>query len=248
MGAVVAQRVPGEDPPTTRPGRLRGGDTRTLAQLRADIAIDLLLGGTVARDDGLGHAPAGRLQVIVPLGSILPADLVAEQAATGRTPAAAGVAFDVGEVPGLGFLHAAHRGHHNVKTGRFWSSQQHQDASITWQALTKRLRTTAFNHDRPGDQCLPFVSRFEREFGIRLALCREHDVIPNVFTDLEDLHLLADQDLADSQESGSAQGQDQVAVGDHINDRVSRPQGRWRMQFYRPTRDIRIELPEPPPF
>lgn len=72
---------------------------------------------------------------------------------------------------------------------------------------------------------------------------------PSVFTDLEDLHLLADQDLADSQEPGSAQGQDHVAVGDRINDRVSRPRGRWQMQFYRPTRDIRIELPEPrPPF
>lgn len=84
------------------------GDTRTLAQLRADIAIDLLLGGTVAGDACLGDAPAGRLQVIVPFAALLPEDLVAEQcagggAAGGSGPGSGG-AFGLGEVPGLGFL------------------------------------------------------------------------------------------------------------------------------------------------
>lgn len=308
------------------------GDERTVAQLRADIAIDLLLRGTVVGDECLGSAPAGRLHVIVHLASILPADLVAAQAGTGRMPAAVGAAFGVGEVPGLGFLtpeqvrevavqagstwarlvtdpvtgqvvdaartyrvpagmarlvkgrdhtcrapgdcgvaaadadldhdtehqpgatepgggathpdnlHAAHRGHHNAKTGRFWSSRQHQDASITWQTLTRRLRTTAFDHDRPGDQCAPFVSRVEQQFGIRLALCREHNVIPNIFTDLADLHLLADDDQA-----GDHHGRGHQDSGHQDNGHEERQPTRSRIQFYKPRRNIRIELPEPPP-
>ncbi|MFC6707186.1 HNH endonuclease signature motif containing protein [Flexivirga alba] len=318
-----------------------GGDPRTLAQLRADIAVDLLIGGTVAGHEFLGDAPAGRLQVIVHLASILPEDLVAEYTAGSRGAAAAGgtsseaagagAAFGVGEVPGLGFLspeqvrevavragstwarlvtdpvtgevmdaastyrvpagmgrlvkgrdhrcrapgdcgvsaadcdvdhdteyragatepvegathpdnlHLMHRGHHNAKTGRFWSSQQHSDASITWQTLTRRLRTSVFDHHRPGDQCPPRPSRVEQQFGIRLALCREHDVIPNVFTDLEDLHLLADHDqrhdLDDSRDRDEGQEHDKKGCR----------QPRGRMQFYPPSRDIRIEFPEPPP-
>lgn len=293
------------------------GDTRTLAQLRADIAMDLLLRGTVAGDESLGHAPAGRLHVIVPFAALLPGDLVTAQAATGAS-SAAGAAFGLGEVPGLGFLtaeqvravamqagstwarlvtdpvtgevinaantyrvptqmsrlvkgrdhtcrapgdcgvsaadadvdhdieyapgamepaegathpdnlHALHRGHHNAKTGKFWSSQQQTDASITWQTLTRRLRTTAYDHDRPGDRCLPALSRVEQQFGIRLALCREHDVIPNVFTDLDDLNLLMDHG--------------------HNRDDPPSPRAHGRMQIYRPRRDIRVELPHPPPF
>jgi hypothetical protein len=126
-------------------------------------------------------------------------------------------------------LHLMHRGHHNAKTCRFWSSEQHGDGSISWATLTRRLRTTVFDHHQTGDQCPPVPSRVEQQFGIRLALCREHDVIPNVFTDLEDLHLLADHD-----------------DGPDRDDKGCR-QPRGRMQFYRPSRDIRIQLPEPPP-
>lgn len=252
------------------------GDPRTLAQLRADIAADLLIRGTVPGDELLGHAPAGRLHVIVNLATLLPADALT--AAFGGHAAAHGV----GEVPGLGFLtadqvrevairagsiwtrvvtdpvtgvvidaantyrvprqmdrlvrardhtcrapgdcgvtatesdldhdteyvsgsidpgrgathpanlHALHRGHHNAKTGRFWHSQQHPDAGITWQTLTRRLRTIAYDHNRPDDHAPPTVSRVEQQVGIRLALVREHDVIPNAFTDLDDLRLLDD--------------------------------------------------------
>ncbi|WP_325550632.1 hypothetical protein [Flexivirga sp.] len=323
------------------------GDPRTLAQLRADIAIDLLLRGTVAGDDCLGNAPAGRLHVIVNLASILPEDVLAGWADGGAAGSStgAGAAFGVGEVPGLGFLsaeqvrevalqagstwarlvtdpisgevmdaartyrvpaamarlvkgrdracrapgdcgvaaadadvdhdveyqpgatepgkgathpdnlHALHRGHHNPKTGRFWASRQHEDASISWQTLTRRLRTIAYDHDRPDDQCPPFVSRIEQEFGIRLALCREHDVTPNVFTDLEDLHLLTghDDEHARAPESHAVpdlDGQDDDG-GDHDhNDRGRGPRRRLRCKitFYRPRRDIRIELPKAPPF
>ena len=309
------------------------GDARTVAQLRADIAIDLLIGGTVAGHEFLGDAPAGRLQVIVHLASILPEHVVAEyaagssSAAAGATGAAGtsgtsfGAAFGVGEVPGLGFLspeqvrevalragstwarlvtdpvsgevmdaartyrvpagmsrlvkardqtcrapgdcgvsaadadldhdtefragatdpgdgathpenlHVMHRGHHNVKTGRFWSSQQHGDGSISWATLTRRLRTGVFHHHRPGDQCPPVLSWAEQQFGIRLALCREHDVVPNVFTDLADLQLLADQDQDRDDGQGPGRG------------------FRGRIQFYPPPPDIRIEFPDlPPPF
>ncbi|MFC6707929.1 hypothetical protein [Flexivirga alba] len=313
-----------------------GGDPRTVAQLRADIAVDLLIGGTIAGHGVLGDAPAGRLQVIVHLASILPEDLVAEYTAGSRSPAAAagtasGAAFGVGEVPGLGFLspeqvrevavragstwarlvtdpvtgevmdaaktyrvpagmgrlvkgrdhrcrapgdcgvsaadcdvdhdteyragatepaeggthpenlHLMHRGHHNAKTCRFWSSEQHGDGSISWATLTRRLRTSVFDHHRPGDQCPPVPSRVEQQLGIRLALCREHDVIPNVFTDLEDLHLLADHDDDRDRDEGREHGE-----GRDCDDQGCR-QPRGRMQFYRPSRDIRIQLPEPPP-
>lgn len=252
------------------------GDTRPLAQLRADIAVDLLLRGVVPGDDCLGDAPAGRLQVIVPLGAILPDDAVRETAGHDASTTAAGV----GEVPGLGFLspeqvrevalragstwarlvtdpvsgqvmdaartyrvpagmarlvqgrdhtcrapgdcgvtaadsdldhdteyrsgvtepgegathpanvHVMHRGHHNVKTGRFWASDQLSDGSIRWRTLTRRLRTTGFDHHRLQDQRAPALSSLEQKLGIRVALCREHDVTPNVFTGLDDLRLV----------------------------------------------------------
>ena len=259
------------------------GETRTLAQLRADIAIDLLLAGVVPGHERLGDAPAGRLHVIVDLAAILPEDLVqkATAGASGGTTGA-GAAFGLGEVPGLGFLtpdqvravalqagstwtrlvtdpltgividaantyrppaamarlvrgrdhtcrapgdcgvpagqtdldhdtnhqpgattpaqgathpdnlHALHRGHHNTKTGKFWSSRQHPDGTITWHTITRQLRTTAYNHHNPTDQAPPWVSAAERHFGPHLARYCEHDLIPNVFTDLEDLHLLTD--------------------------------------------------------
>lgn len=285
------------------------GDERPRAQLRADIAIDLLISGTIPGHEHLGDAPAGRLHVIVPFATLLPEDLV-RRSAPGTTHAPA-------EVPGLGFLspeqvravalqagstwarlvtapvtgevidaantyrapaamarlvqgrdhicrapgdcgvpayegdldhdteyqpgatapadgathpdnlHTMHRGHHNTKTGRFWSSRQHDDATITWHTLTRRLRTTPFDHHRPDDHCPPRVSRAEQQLGIHLALCREHDVIPNVFTDLDDLQLIQEE---------------------HEDRAIERRAG-CNLQIYRPTRDIRLELPEPkPPF
>ena len=292
------------------------GDERTLAQLRADIAVDLLIGGTIAGHEFLADAPVGRLHVIVHLASILPEDLVAEHAG-------AGAAFGIGEVPGLGFLspeqvrevavqagstwarlvtdqvtgqvmdaantyrvpkgmarlvkgrdhtcrapgdcgisaaeadldhdteyrpgataagegathpdnlHAFHRGHHNAKTGRFWSSRQDPDGSIKWRTLTRRLRTTAFDHHRPDDHAPPVPSWIEQQVGIRLALCRKHDVIPNVFTDLADLQLLTDTDRGSGSEGEC--------------DRQSRRQCPGRVQFYPPPHDLHIEIPDPPP-
>lgn len=288
------------------------GDKRTLAQLRADIAIDLLIGGTIPGHEHLGDAPAGRLHVIVPLATLLPEDLVPHAGS-----AAAGTAFTPAEVPGLGFLtpeqvravalqagstwarmvtdpvsgqvidaagtyrapagmarlvqgrdhtcrapgdcgisahetdldhdveyrpgathpsegathpdnlHLMHRGHHNAKTGRFWTSRQHAAGTITWHTLTRRLRTTPFDHQRPDDQCPPRVSRAEQQLGIRLALYREHDVIPNVFTDLDDLDLLREEH----------------------EDRATERRAGHDLRIHRHTRDIRVKPPEPePPF
>lgn len=281
------------------------GDERPLAQLRADIAVDLLLRGVVPGDDCLGAAPAGRLHVIVDLASILP------DGATGDA------AMGVGEVPGLGFLsadqvrpvavragstwarlvtdpvtgqvidaaktyrvpagmarlikgrdhtcrapgdcgvpageadldhdveyqpgvtapgqgathpenvHVMHRGHHNTKTGRFWSSRQHGDGSISWRTLTRRLRTTPFDHQRPVDHGPPVPSWFEQKLGIRVALCREHDVVPNVFTDLADLQLFTDDDNSD--ECGPRW----------------RGPGRCEIRLVR--HPVYLDLPDPPP-
>jgi hypothetical protein len=91
-------------------------------------------------------------------------------------------------------LHLLHRGHHDPKTWRFWASRQHDDASISWHTLTRRFRTTPFDHHRPDDHAPPWVSPVEQKIGIHLAAHREHDLTPHVFTDLEDLHLLHDKD------------------------------------------------------
>ncbi|MDE9364103.1 HNH endonuclease signature motif containing protein [Luteipulveratus sp. YIM 133132] len=97
------------------------GDPRTLAQLRSDIATDLLIRGQVPGDVLLADAPAAQLHVVVNLATLLP------PAATSTSAAADGVAYNgadgdaddgagslspalgtgVGEVPGVGFLSAA---------------------------------------------------------------------------------------------------------------------------------------------
>lgn len=48
-----------------------GGDKRTLAQLRSDIATDLLIHGVVPGDKELGEAPAARLEILVGLDTLL---------------------------------------------------------------------------------------------------------------------------------------------------------------------------------
>ena len=68
--------------------RLRkGGDGRTLAQLRADVATDLLLAGWIPNDPTfaqLGRPPAATVNVVVSLATLL------------------GVEAGVGQIPGLG--------------------------------------------------------------------------------------------------------------------------------------------------
>ncbi|RNI23153.1 hypothetical protein [Flexivirga caeni] len=89
-------------------------------------------------------------------------------------------------------LHAAHRGHHQAKTGRFWTSAQHEDASITWRTLTRRVTTTPSDHHRPENHHPPQVSEIEQGFGIRLALLREPDLHRTVFTDIDDMRVLTE--------------------------------------------------------
>lgn len=320
------------------------GDKRSLAQLRSDVAVDLLLKGTVPGDDLLGNAPAGRLHVIVNLSAILPEDLVCDATASADLtyPVGAddgGAAFGLGEVPGQGFLtpdqvrqvavqagstwarlvtdpisgevidaastyrvpagmarlvkgrdhtcrapgdcgvpaaesdldhdtehqpgattptegathpenlHALHRGHHIVKTGRFWSSRQQPDGSITRHTLTRRLRTLPHDHHRRDDQCPPMVSRVERQISMRLALCREHDLMPNVFTDLADLDpldgLRGGRPPTEAGQSApgpgtkSARGTGTKSARGHSAQRD--------FGIYWSQRDVLVELPEPPP-
>lgn len=90
----------------------QAGDERTLAQLRSDIATDLLIHGTVAGDHVLGSPPAARLNVYVNLATLLPDPGDAGDPGTGEvvrsgTDNATAARFDsdgLGEVPGLGFL------------------------------------------------------------------------------------------------------------------------------------------------
>ncbi len=86
---------------------------RTLAQLRSDVALDLLLTGTNAHPDdspvtavpiwdGLGDLPAAHVQVVVPLDVL--------------TGARDGLA----ELPGHGWIHADHARHLAHTPGSVW--------------------------------------------------------------------------------------------------------------------------------
>jgi hypothetical protein len=87
--------------------RLRkGGDGRTLAQLRADVATDLLLGGWVPGDPAfarLGRPPVARVNVVVSLATLL------------------GVDAGVGQIPGWGALSAEQTRRVALQAGSIWT-------------------------------------------------------------------------------------------------------------------------------
>ena len=83
----------------------RGGDARTLAQLRADVATDLLLRGWIPADPTfatLGQAPAAFVNVVVSLPTLL------------------GVDRGIGQIPGLGALSAAQTRRLALQAGSIW--------------------------------------------------------------------------------------------------------------------------------
>ena len=86
--------------------RLRkDGDARTLAQLRADVATDLLLRGWIPSDPTfamLGQAPAAFINVVVSLSTLL------------------GVDRGVGEIPGWSALSAAQTRRLALQAGSIW--------------------------------------------------------------------------------------------------------------------------------
>jgi len=203
--------------------RLRkGGDARTLAQLRADVATALLLRGWVPNDATfaqLGQAPAAFVNVVVSLSTLLGVDagvgqipgwgtLTAQQTrrlalqagsswtrvvtdpligraieatvGTYRVPKAMAEQVNARDgtcrAPGCEIpadrsdldhtlewapdggggptsetnLVALHRGHHNLKTSRFWDSNQSVDGSMLWTTATgRRLTTYPYVYDHP---------------------------------------------------------------------------------------------------
>ena len=231
--------------------RLRiGGDTRTLDQLRADVATDLLLRGWIPDDPTftqLGKPPAAHVQLIVSLPTTLGMDqgagqipgwgaISAQQARelaltvgsiwkrvvtdplTGRAIEAtagtykvpAGMAEqirtrdgtcrapgceiptercdldhsiewepdDAGGLTAETNLAAVHRGHHNLKTGGFWDSDQSPDGTLTWTTATGRTITTyAYVYDHP-DNIPVSTSKLEAHHGRRLAPVLNPDVPP----------------------------------------------------------------------
>lgn len=78
------------------------GDPRNLAQLRSDVATDLLVHGTVPDDQLLGDAPPGRVHVVVCLSTLLGLD---------QLPA---------EIPGSGLLTAAQARRVALRAGSTW--------------------------------------------------------------------------------------------------------------------------------
>jgi hypothetical protein len=87
--------------------RLRnGGDARTIAQLRADVATDLLLRGWIPTDptfNALGQPPPARVQLIVSLTTIL------------------GVEAGVGQIPGWGYLPGRRARELALQAGTIWT-------------------------------------------------------------------------------------------------------------------------------
>ena len=81
------------------------GDARTLAQLRSDIATDLLIRGQIAGDALLGDAPPAHLQVIVHLSSLFTpdADACASANANANASSVAGHGASFGQVAGAAF-------------------------------------------------------------------------------------------------------------------------------------------------
>jgi hypothetical protein len=229
--------------------RLRaGGDGRTLDQLRADVATDLLLRGWIPSDPtfaALGKPPVAQVQLIVSLPTMLGLDrgvghipgwgaVTGQQARavaltagsiwkrlvtdplTGRAievstgtyqvPAAMAEQIkardgtcrapgceipaercdldhciewrpdDAGGLTAETNLAALHRGHHNLKTGGFWDSDQSPDGTLRWTTATGRTVTThPYVYDHPDN--LPVkTSTLEARHGRRLAWVLNPDI------------------------------------------------------------------------
>ncbi len=229
--------------------RLRkSGDARTLAQLRADVATDLLLRGWVPTDPtfiALGQPPVATVAVVVSLATLLGVDrgvgqipgwgaltarairklalasgsvwtrivtdpltgrAIETTAGTYRVPKAMGeqviardgtcrapgceIPADRGDLdhsiewePDGGGgptsepnLVALHRGHHNLKTSRFWDSDQSVDGSLVWTTATgRKLTTYPYVYDHP-DRLPINGSTLETWQGRRLARVVNPDV------------------------------------------------------------------------
>lgn len=241
--------------------RLRkAGNPRTLEQLRADVAADLLLRGWIGNDPTftqLGKPPAAVVQMLVSLPTVLGVDkgvghvigwgdvswqqarelalaagsiwkrivtdpitgrAIEVTAATYRVPA--GMAEQVKardgtcRAPGCEIpaefcdldhsrewepddaggptaetnLGALHRGHHNLKTGGFWDSDQKPDGTIVWTTATGRTVTTyPYVYDHPDH--LPIkASPLETHLGRRLAKVINPDIpLPGHFSIFDEI-------------------------------------------------------------
>ena len=73
-------------------------------------------------------------------------------------------------------LAALHRGHHNLKTARFWDSDQSPDGTLRWTTATGRTVTTyPYVYDHPDN--LPIKgSTLEARLGSRLAQVINPDI------------------------------------------------------------------------
>jgi hypothetical protein len=109
--------------------RLRhGGDARTLDQLRADVATDLLLGGWLPGDPGfarLGTPPAAQVQLVVSLATML------------------GLDQGCAQIPGWGAVSAAQARDLALSAGSIWKR-------VVTDPLTGRaIETTAGSYKVP---------------------------------------------------------------------------------------------------
>jgi len=75
-------------------------------------------------------------------------------------------------------LAALHRGHHNLKTGGFWDSDQCPDGTLTWTTTTgRKVKTYPYVYDHP-DNLPVTTSQLEASHGRRLAPILNPDLPP----------------------------------------------------------------------
>ena len=85
-------------------------------------------------------------------------------------------------------LAALHRGHHNLKTGGFWDSDQSPDGTLTWTTATGRTVTTyPYIYDHPDN--LPVkTSPLEASYGRQVAQVINPDIpLPGHFSIFEEI-------------------------------------------------------------
>lgn len=84
--------------------------------------------------------------------------------------------YDAGGPTAETNLAAVHRGHHNLKTGGFWDSEQLPDGTLTWTTATgRRVTTYPYVYDH-ADHLPVRASHLETHYGRLLAHVLNPDI------------------------------------------------------------------------
>lgn len=132
-----------------------GGDPRTMAQLRSDVALDLLMRGWIPDDptfQSLGKAPAALIQVLVPLAMFdrAVAQQVHASGSSGGSRLSPMIGSGCGEIMGFGDITAAQCRALALRLGSTW--ERIVTDPLTGRAVEKSVGgyRSAEGHARPG--------------------------------------------------------------------------------------------------